>query len=540
MAQRSYTDRPAVRAKVVSGSGANEATVVAVRPPEERPTPERPRGQGTTLTWVLLAGILLAGAVLRLWEINHLGFNSDEAVYAGQAASIAGDPTLNHLFPIYRAHPLLFQTVLSVAYHFGHGDHDLFARVAAAVVGIGTVVLTYATGKLLYGRRAGLMAALFMALMPYTVIVSRQVLLDVPEAFFAMLALYLTALYVIRQQPAWFYAAAGALGLSFLSKETGILFVVSMYAFLALTPSVRFRLRDVAIAGLVMLLVVSPYPLSLLFAGATGTGGNFLSYQIFRRPNHDLLFYPITDVKALGPLLVAVALIGLWALRRRGSWRQTLLLSWILVPVVFYELWPVKGFEYLLPIAAPLSVLAARALSHGLGSRRIFGVSAAWAAALIVGLTLAIPAWERIQPPTSGKILAGSGGVPGGREAGKWIRSNVPEGADMLAIGPSMANILQYYGHRRVYGLSVSPNPLHRNPVYKPVNNPDLQIRDGDLQYLVWDSFSADRSPYFARHLRTYADRYNGRVVHVQSITVSGPNGRTVQTPLIIIYAVRP
>jgi 4-amino-4-deoxy-L-arabinose transferase-like glycosyltransferase len=521
-------------------ASTNGATLVERRAPAQEEAGERRPRHAQAVSWAVLAGILLAGAALRFWQLNHLGLNSDEAVYAGQAASIAGDPTLNHLFPIYRAHPLLFQTVLSVAFHFGHGDHDLFGRVAAAVVGLGTVLLTFATGKLLYGRRAGLFAALFMAVMPYSVVVSRQVLLDGPEAFFAMLALYLTARYAIKQRPALLYAAGGALGLTFLSKETGILFVASMYAFLALTPSVRVRLRDVAIAALVMAVVISPYPLSLLFAGATGTGGHFLSYQIFRRPNHDLLFYPTTDAKALGPLLVAVALIGLWLLRRRGSWRETLLLSWIIVPVVFFELWPVKGFQYLLPVAAPLAVLAARTLSHGLGSRRILRVSAAWGAAVIVAVTLAVPAWNRIQPPTSGKFLAGSGGVPGGREAGRWIRHNLPEGANMLAIGPSMANILQFYGHRTAYGLSVSPNPLHRNPVYKPIGNPDLQIRHGDLQYLVWDSFSADRSRFFARRIHTYADRYNGRVVHVQSVPVTARDGRKVQKPVIVIYSVRP
>jgi Dolichyl-phosphate-mannose-protein mannosyltransferase len=521
-------------------ASANETTLVQTRAPEQRPSAEPPRRIAPAASWAVLAGILIVGAALRFWEINHLGLNSDEAVYLGQAASIAGDSALNHLFPIYRAHPLLFQTVLSVAFHFGHGDHDLFGRVAAALVGLGTVVLTYATGKLLYGRRAGLFAALFMAVAPYGVVVSRQILLDVPEAFFAMLALYLTACYAIKQRPAWFYAAAGALGLSFLSKETGILFAGSMYAFLALTPSVRVRLRDVAIGALVMAVVMSPYPLSLLFAGATRTGGSFLSYQIFRRPNHDLLFYPSADTRALGPLLVAVALIGLWWLRRQGSWRETLLLSWIIVPVVFYELWPVKGFQYLLPIAAPLAVLAGRTLSRGLGSRYIFRMSAALPAALIVAVTLAIPAWNRIQPPTSGTFLAGSGGVPGGREAGEWIRSNVPEGADLFAIGPSMANILQFYGRRTVYGLSVSPNPLNRNPVYKPIDNPDLQIRRGDVQYLVWDSFSADRSPLFARRLGIFVDRYNGRAVHVESVPVTAVDGRQVQKPVIIIYLVRP
>ena len=69
----------------------------------------------------------------------------------------------------------------------------------------------------------------------------------------------------------------------------------------------------------------------------------------------------------------------------------------------------------------------------------------------------------------------------------------------MMTVGPSMANILQFYGHRKAYGLSVSPNPLHRNPVVRAVNNPDRMIRDNELQYVVWDAFSAARSPFFAR-----------------------------------------
>ena len=34
--------------------------------------------------------VLALGIFLRYWRLNALGFNSDEAVYAGQAASIAG------------------------------------------------------------------------------------------------------------------------------------------------------------------------------------------------------------------------------------------------------------------------------------------------------------------------------------------------------------------------------------------------------------------------------------------------------------------
>ena len=51
-----------------------------------------------------------------------LGFNSDEAVYAGQGASIAGDAALRPFFPIFRAHPLLYQTALSFGFLLGGGD----------------------------------------------------------------------------------------------------------------------------------------------------------------------------------------------------------------------------------------------------------------------------------------------------------------------------------------------------------------------------------------------------------------------------------
>ncbi|HZT54002.1 MAG TPA: glycosyltransferase family 39 protein, partial [Gaiellaceae bacterium] len=128
--------------------------------------------------WALVVLALAVAVFLRLWQLDRLGFNSDEAVYAGQAAAIADDRALTPFFPVFRAHPLLFQTILSLGYRFGTGD--LFARLLSDLFGAGTVAVTFLTGRLLYGRRAGVIAALLLALMPYAVVVSRQVLLDGP------------------------------------------------------------------------------------------------------------------------------------------------------------------------------------------------------------------------------------------------------------------------------------------------------------------------------------------------------------------------
>jgi len=501
---------------------------------------ERPR----IPAWVWVAAILAVATVVRVWQLNRVGFNSDETVYAGQAASIAGNVTLQKFFPIYRAHPLLFQTILSVVYRAT--TSDFVARLLSVAFGVATVYVTYLLGRLLYGRRAGLIAAALLAVMPYHVVVSRQVLLDGPMVFFSTLTLYLLAKYAVTQRSAWLCATGAGLGLTFLSKETGFVFIAAVYAFLALAPRLKVRIRDLAVSGAVLVLVMLPYPVSLYFGKSSKTGKNFFAWQLLRRPNHGAFFYLSTVPAALGFIVLAAAIAGLLIMRRERSWRETLLLSWILVPVAFFALWPVKGFQYLLPIAPAVAILAARAFARlPADPRRRFGRTSIPAVAvtavvgIAVALSLVLPTVQRITPSKSGTFLAGSGGVAGGREAGRWVGAHVPENAQLLALGPSMANIIEFYGDRKTYGLSVSTNPLHRNPVYEALSNPDLQIRRGDLQYLVWDSYSANRSPHFAGKLLQFAEKYHGRVVHTESVAVTS-NGQKTNKRVIVIYEVRP
>ncbi len=63
---------------------------------------------------------------------------------------------------------------------------------------------------------------------------------------------------------------------------------------------------------------------------------------------------------AIGLGLVIVATLGLIVVRRWMGWREKEpLFAWIVVPVVFFQVWPVKGFQYLLPISAPIAIVAA-------------------------------------------------------------------------------------------------------------------------------------------------------------------------------------
>ena len=311
---------------------------------------------------VLMAAGMVTAVVLRFLEseLNRIQ-QRRSGLIAGQGAALANDPTLTPFFPVFRAHPLLFQTLLSFGYRLGGGD--LMGRSLSAAFGLGTIVLVFAIGRLLYGRRAGLLAALLIALMPYDVLVSRQVLLDGPMTFFSTASLYLVALYATTSRRAWLYAAGAAMGLTILTKETSVLTVGSLFAFFALSPEIRTRTRDLGLAAVAMGGVALAYPLALRFGGGGDRGQNYLVWQLLRRPNHDWTFYPTNVPLAIGPLVIAAALAGLWLLRRQMSWRETLLLTWIFVPVVFFQLWPVKGFQYLLPAAPAVALLAGRTLA---------------------------------------------------------------------------------------------------------------------------------------------------------------------------------
>ena len=176
-----------------------------------------------SLQAMLLISITTVAILLRIVNLDTIGYNSDEAVYAGQAAAIAKVPVLHDLFPVFRAHPLLFQFTLAVFYKFDNSDFT--GRLVSAAIGVITVVLVYVIGRRLYGPRTGLIAAFLMAVMPYHIIPTRQVLLDGPMALMATLALFMMVHFAETEKSVWLLAAGVCMGLTFLAKETGILMV---------------------------------------------------------------------------------------------------------------------------------------------------------------------------------------------------------------------------------------------------------------------------------------------------------------------------
>jgi Dolichyl-phosphate-mannose-protein mannosyltransferase len=483
----------------------------------------------------VLALAVVVGTVLRVVGLGAVGLNSDEAVYAGQAASLVGNPNFTDNFPVIRAHPLLFQLIVSPLYRTG--IPEVPGRYVNAFFGVGTIVLVFQLGRLLYGRRVGALAGLLLAVMPYHVIITRQVLLDGPMTFFATGALVCLAALARTGRSSWLVAAGGCLGIASLTKETAVILIVSAFIFLSLVPRFWRPVRYLVAGAAAALVLALTYPVVTAVSGGGRSGQSYLLWQLSRRPNHDFLFYFTVVPAAMGVLLLASAAVGLVVLRHRSSWREVLLLAWIVVPFVFFEVWPVKGFPYLVLLAPAIVVLAARTVVAliDLKPRTLLTVGLGVVAGAALVLSMLVPSLRAVLAP-SGSGLAGAGGSPGGREAGLWVEAHLPEGARLLTLGPSMGNVLEYYSGRRADGLSVSPNPLHRNPSYLPIPNPDAALRSGDYQYVVWDAYSAKRSPTFAAKELNLIGKYGGRVVHTELATLGGQ----AMQPVVVIYEVQP
>lgn len=505
--------------------------------------------------WLPAAGVVVAvvvGAAVRLWGIGDVGFNSDEAVYAGQAAALSGNPEYTQFFAIFRAHPLLIQFLLSLVFQFGVSD--IAARLLSVSIGLAAIPLIYLLGAQLFSRRVGVLSAVVLAVLPYHVVVTRQVLLDGPVMTLFLLSMFLLARYMATQADRYLYLAAIAGGLTFLAKETAILILPVAGAFILMTPTVRLGLRRLLIMLGAFALAVSPYPISIAVSGASGTAKNFLIWQLLRRPNHGFTFYAEILPGALGISLLLLAIIGVTIAVQRATWQDRLLLAWVLVPLAFYQFWPVKGYQYLLPIAPALILLSARLLElmpeavaalrarrPNLGARDdVVTRAGAGALVLLLILPIALSSFTHVGAQGAVGSLAGTGGLPGGREAGAWIGQNVPEGAAFMTIGPTLSNLIQFYGHRRSQGLSVSPNPLDRNPAYDPIINPDNALRTLRIQYVGWDVWSASRSPFFERLLMKYVNKYHGRLVYEQIENTQNVDRSTTRRAVIRIYEVRP
>ncbi len=338
--------------------------------------------------WVMWM-VLLVAAALRFYGLDwdsSIGAHPDERYLVGAAESLRRPDRLNpfEVAPdlAYGHLPLYLLTL------FPGADRLLAARALAALFDVGTVALTFALGRRVYGGQPGQVAAVLVALMPMHVQQAHFYTADTPLAFFTVGTLFFAAGLAERGRARDAWLAGLWAGLALGCKFGAALLVLPLGAACAVAPlGWGARGRRVLLCGaaaLVAFALTNPFALlnlpvfwrNVAEQAAIARGALDMPYT---RQFHGTLpyLYPIAQQLRWG-MGVPLGLLGFgglgyaaWrAVRRPPRPAEWVLLTWALSFFAFTGGLFAKYPRYLLPLTPLLAIDAAALLLALLQIRR--------------------------------------------------------------------------------------------------------------------------------------------------------------------------
>ena len=387
-----------------------------------------------------LGGILVVALLLRMVGLGTLALTGDESYYWLWS---------RHPDWAYYDHPAGVALLVRASTALG-GSGEWGVRWLNALLGAGCAALTYAVGRRMVSRGAGLFGAALVATGAPYVVTSRFVYIDV--LFLLLMSLNLAAFWRLTEErePRWGTAFAFGISLALLcnTKYSAYLYAVAL-AVAVLVDHRRLLAQPTFWAGAVVgTLGLAPvvtwnaahdwasfrWQLSHATANVTGT------YSLLGNARHALAYLT-------WPLLVA-ALAGVGRVRTPPGRLLSLVALFLLLPVA---LSPANSPRNLASGLVPLLLLAGARLpaSSSGGSRRVAAVlggmvvlTAVYGVGTAVGLSRPTP-W-----PHSSVVTAIRKDAAGWRELGTTL-ANSP--APIFALDYSVAAQVRYYAGRPAY-----------------------------------------------------------------------------------------
>ncbi|MFC1631914.1 ArnT family glycosyltransferase [Candidatus Omnitrophota bacterium] len=412
--------------------------------------------------------ILAVALIIRVWGINHNFPDVNRYFYETEEHSSiqiamgfgGGDlnphsfnkPTLLYylLFIFYGGFYLLGKLVGLFAgvadfvrfYFYNTWVFYLIGRIFSVILGLGSIFLLYLTGKKVFSKKSGLVAAAMLAVAPLHVEFSQLALTDILGLFLAMFAIY----YALRANQDFSLnnvAASGFFSGLAMSAKYHYGFCVLALALVMLLQLIKakswsgsFFKKAFAGWGCLITGFVFGTPFAVLdhkyFLASilelqrakAGAGLEILS-QRHLIPNWWIEhIFQLADKNALGIGLLAVSLSGVIFAAWRHRRKDIVLLAIIVFFYSFFSIskWHWSPAHYLLLIV-PYSLLLGAELIVKLFSK--FKPGSPWPAALLSlilippFLTAGINDNLRSRPDTKAR-------------AKQWIEANIPAGARIL------------------------------------------------------------------------------------------------------------
>jgi 4-amino-4-deoxy-L-arabinose transferase-like glycosyltransferase len=181
------------------------------------------------------------------------------------------------------------------------------------IFGLSCVVLVYALGILLYGKRTGLVAASLFGIVPWHVYLSRIFLIDNQSMFFSLLFLVVGVLAVRKNSQKLLVTSGVFFSLALLTKLFAVFMLVPLLLIIYLQKKeLKFKLT----LRKVIIFLMPSFILQAVWFGGFANQNFFAVYlsSDFTHPvlvaNPSLLFLPIILVKSTGWFLFAAGLLS--------------------------------------------------------------------------------------------------------------------------------------------------------------------------------------------------------------------------------------
>jgi 4-amino-4-deoxy-L-arabinose transferase-like glycosyltransferase len=264
-----------------------------------------------------------------------------------------------------------FWTMIAGSSLFGMNEFGM--RFFSAVSGLGCVLVVFAMGRSMYGQETGFLAGLILLSSLFYLAVCRSALMDAHFTFFISVALWgFWEGFRNPQRSLWWMLLCGAAtGLAVFTKGPLGLLLIGAVGLFTLVGARQIRLvfqLHLVVAGLVFLAVAAPwYAAITLKTGLSFVRDFIVGENVYRalKPMQGhggpVWYYLPVLLMAMLPwsLFIPWAVQSLW----KGVGREkAFLLSWAVIPLVFFSLLGTKLPHYILPTFPVLALICARAL----------------------------------------------------------------------------------------------------------------------------------------------------------------------------------
>jgi len=383
----------------------------------------------------------------------------------------------------YMQHPYMFYLLIAAAF-IALGMKDAAGQIVVILLGSLIIPLIYLTGKELFNKKLGLIAAALIMSHPLFWFYSERILNDVPLLFFLTLSLYLYARSYARKENKTLYMCGVTTAMALLTKMSGVAILAVFFTHALITDKLKvFTRKKYWVTLIIFTLVFSTwmirnylvvgylFPLEL-FIGRLTPGVHELDVE----PIH---YYLVNFMQFFQPPLTLLFLVGLLIMvLLRKLKKISLLLLWFVFFLALMSLQTVKVPRYILPLLPAVVLIAAIPLDVLFWVKELRKYAFLTIPTIIIALLLINHHHLNMAVPTIQRMSTGFCGL---KETGEFIKQTTPKTANVMAMSNTQ---IHWYSDRNV--------------VTFPSTEEDFlnYLRAGNITYLEIDDIERSSPAY--------------------------------------------